>query len=641
MGEIDPLSAVIAIASFAVSLWFGRHAARSLQIQESNLTEAATRLSDAVLQLELPQRDLLIGGSARRIDIIFRCRREAGIEASNHAAYCRLEGIFEFFEETESKRLVITGDPGAGKTVTALTLLLGLLARRTEGQPVPVRFSMSSWDTHQPLVDWLVSRLERDYRVRRRTAQALVATRRVMPILDGLDEMDADGTAPGRRRAAQALRQLNLYQDANGHAPLILTCRSAHYNAVVGSHLRLEHAAHLQALKVTSRHASTYITRRSTNPGRWTQVLRHITESPLSPLARSLTNPWRLNLAASIYEHRDPVTSAYVHNPRELMSASLNTQEAIRDHLLGLFLPIAATQHWKRSTVYSPDHVHVWLATLAAYLEHNSTGNRRIGDRSLSSTDITLHELWPLGGYRTPRFLHAVLSLITWISLNVVMASLSLEFDTVEALSYIAMNLFGVCLIIMIYRDYWPTPRDFDLRQLRSHRARLKVALLMALGSLCMAFGMHVLGTPGLGVEVSVPIGSAIGLISGLMIHRREVGVEPRDPIRADHIFGLSAGLLLGVSFGVPSSLVVSPPSLGISAGLALGFCLGVQLATAGVRYFMLLLSTRRRSGRWLPWRLGRFLDWACRAGLLRTAGAAYQFRHRELQDWFAEHSSP
>jgi hypothetical protein len=34
------------------------------------------------------------------------------------------------------------------------------------------------------------------------------------------------------------------------------------------------------------------------------------------------------------------------------------------------------------------------------------------------------------------------------------------------------------------------------------------------------------------------------------------------------------------------------------------------------------------------PLRFGAFLDWAHDAGLLRVSGVAYQFRHRQLQEW-------
>ncbi|MCQ8195345.1 transposase [Streptomyces rugosispiralis] len=76
-------------------------------------------------------------------------------------------------------------------------------------------------------------------------------------------------------------------------------------------------------------------------------------------------------------------------------------------------------------------------------------------------------------------------------------------------------------------------------------------------------------------------------------------------------------------------------PLFGIGAGPALG--------AAGVRYIAFPLRTRRWwSSQPLPWRLGRFLGWCCDTGLTRTAGIAYQFRHRELQDFLTRgHTAP
>ncbi|KQX78540.1 hypothetical protein ASD48_35090 [Streptomyces sp. Root1310] len=54
-----------------------------------------------------------------------------------------------------------------------------------------------------------------------------------------------------------------------------------------------------------------------------------------------------------------------------------------------------------------------------------------------------------------------------------------------------------------------------------------------------------------------------------------------------------------------------------------------------------LLLRTRRWTRQPLPWRLGHFLRWCYRSGLIRVAGTAYQFRHRELQDHLARHAPP
>ena len=81
--------------------------------------------------------------------------------------------------------------------------------------------------------------------------------------------------------------------------------------------------------------------------------------------------------------------------------------------------------------------------------------------------------------------------------------------------------------------------------------------------------------------------------------------------------------------------LVVGPVA-GLAADLAFGFALGLAYGLAGWRYIALLLCAWRPSGRCLPSRLARFLNWCYGAGLIRIAGIGYQFRHRELQDYLA-----
>ncbi|WP_435887807.1 hypothetical protein [Streptomyces chartreusis] len=72
-----------------------------------------------------------------------------------------------------------------------------------------------------------------------------------------------------------------------------------------------------------------------------------------------------------------------------------------------------------------------------------------------------------------------------------------------------------------------------------------------------------------------------------------------------------------------------------VATGIALGLiCVTWLQARASRRYLIFLCCTPRR----LPWRLGAFLHWAYEAGLLRISGMAYQYRHRELQDWLTTH---
>ena len=62
------------------------------------------------------------------------------------------------------KQLVVLGEPGAGKTVLAILLTLGLLAARTPGDPTPVLLSLTSWNPRRDHPHtWLARRLLEEY----------------------------------------------------------------------------------------------------------------------------------------------------------------------------------------------------------------------------------------------------------------------------------------------------------------------------------------------------------------------------------------------------------------------------------------------------------------------------------------------
>ncbi|MET8290088.1 hypothetical protein ABZV80_33455 [Streptomyces sp. NPDC005132] len=150
-----------------------------------------------------------------------------------------------------------------------------------------------------------------------------------------------------------------------------------------------------------------------------------------------------------------------------------------------------------------------------------------------------------------------------------------------------------------------------------------------------------VLGLAGGTANVLV-IGLGAGLMPGLMPGLMEFledasPTDPRHPVRDDLAFGLSIVFVIGLAGGL---------GLGLSGGLSFGFGVGLAgglafglywLAEAGRRYLVFLCCVRGR----LPWRLGTLLNWAYEKGLLRISGVAYQFRHRELQDWITAHPTP
>jgi hypothetical protein len=107
-----------------------------------------------------------------------------------------LDEIVEVFERIPSHRLVVLGEPGAGKSVLAMHFIVATLRGRVAGDPVPVLFPVASWNPREAgLSTWMVSRLCVDYpflggRVASGATLAgdLVQRGEIWPVLDGLDE---------------------------------------------------------------------------------------------------------------------------------------------------------------------------------------------------------------------------------------------------------------------------------------------------------------------------------------------------------------------------------------------------------------------------------------------------------------------
>ena len=161
--------------------------------------------------------------------------------------------------------------------------------------------------------------------------------------------------------------------------------------------------------------------------------------------------------------------------------------------------------------------------------------------------------------------------------------------------------------------------------------------------------------------------GLAVGLLYGCAVALAGGFAGGQVAELADGIaFGFGGGTVFGVSLGFAFGLSTRPDAisrpgqlvsegvansaarlgvgltaglaLGLGGGLAQGLVFGPLLALVAIstspwpRYGLacILLAVRRDS----PCQMAKFLDWACESGLMRVAGPAVQFRHREFQAW-------
>ncbi|WP_181860749.1 NACHT domain-containing protein [Streptomyces diacarni] len=291
-----------------------------------------------------------------------------------------------FSERVPTRRLVVLGEPGAGKSVLLIRLLQDILTRRTGDDPVPVIFSLASWHPDQPLQQWLADQLRRAYpglqaRARSITgdisgdlAQALLETGRILPLLDGFDEL------PPHLHPA-ALDALN--RALPDRRPLVLAARSDAYRTALagpGPTLRLNGAAAIRLLPLDPSRAAAYLRRdaggvNTPAAARWNTVSNQLGTD--SPAGRALSTPLGLFLARAIYNPRPGhAPDAAVPHPNELCDTTRFADRAAVDrHLFHAFIPAAYAPHGPRPPRWSPEQARRAFTLLARFQEAHRRGS--------------------------------------------------------------------------------------------------------------------------------------------------------------------------------------------------------------------------------------------------------------------------
>ncbi|GAA3010384.1 hypothetical protein GCM10010483_64290 [Actinokineospora diospyrosa] len=279
------------------------------------------------------------------------------------------------FRALPGRQLVVLGRPGAGKSVLAMFLAVGLVDGRADDDPVPVLVSVAGWNPKVPLRRWLARRVHEEYPevVTARQAAALVDQNRVVAILDGLDEMP-------RSLGVAALAAID--EIAGDGFSVVVTSRAKHYAALVAAVGRpLARAAVIEVKRVSPEDASTYLGDGDAGTGdRWTPVVDGVRSDPTGPLAAALSTPLMLYLARTVYR-------AARSRPEQLVQCAANGgTDAVEAHLLRRFVPTAyaaedTTYAEPRDTgrrAYPADRVARWLTTLAGPLAAASPGGQRL-----------------------------------------------------------------------------------------------------------------------------------------------------------------------------------------------------------------------------------------------------------------------
>jgi hypothetical protein len=207
--------------------------------------------------------------------------------------------------------LAVLGEGGSGKTTLALLLMESLLADRSPADPVPVLLPASSLAPGEMVRNWIARTLGEHYPSLRDTQaygpdapSDLVAQRKVLPVIDGLDDLE-----PAPRAALLGALQRALGRDQ----PLVVTCRSEEYHQAVAEIGRApQDMTVIELQPVTAADAAYFLERGAAGPDgpSWHLIAAEIRSRPDGPLAQTLSSPLTTSLIRSAYAGRAEAAAA-------------------------------------------------------------------------------------------------------------------------------------------------------------------------------------------------------------------------------------------------------------------------------------------------------------------------------------------
>jgi len=659
------------IVTFLFLRWQARSGEESPEAIKEQVSQLQSELRSQVQSRSYGARSKLIAAPLKELDLDITPRvgwvRDPRLTKPEPLSEETADIVAVF--TSSKRRLLIVGEPGAGKT-TAAYALIEHLDEREGDERVSLLVNLSAWEAQDTfeafLVDYLVS--EVGYQVRQpAVASAFIQSRRYILVLDGLDEIPAGLRKHFSERLNEFVRGLS------SEVAVVVTCRTQEYQELFAVHptgLGLVQA--VEILPLTSQQLdSAFVELAKYDDKDWEILLtqRHL---KASQRARDLlSNPLFLNLAV-----------AGRLRPGELLNC--DEEQELRDLVLERYLDRVLEDQ----SEHEPKDVRRYLTWIAHFL--NGAEVSPFGLKTPDSSVFDLANLTPPDPPRRYRLFEALgAGLLMWLLVGVPTFVLGSRGETGALvgllLSGLSVGLIGGLPVWLLagwpfkrsavstrVALVWPSTRGQLLGFLRRIGLGVVRGLVvglvfgMFLGMVVWMFERPIEGLPeglGVGLLFGLLVGLGFGLIFGLgfglifglvfglvegLLDSRSGLITSRTPKEASSR-SLKAALLwlvvwvgLGLVFGLAAwTLLTLDRGLvgGLQLGLVLGLSFGLGFGLRNGGGFVVLQKVAHRhlarAGN-LPPRPADFLEWGIERQIFRRVGGGVRFRHSLLQQHLA-----
>ncbi len=534
-------------------------------------------------------------------------------------------------------RLLILGNPGAGKTTTMLDLAQSLVTRAKEqvDYPIPVLLNLSSWkDENQKFLEWLLIELKSKYGVPKQVGENWLQNRQLLPLLDGLDEVKLI-------LQESCINSINEFlQESRPHH--VVVCSRIEEYSNLDTQLALNGAIYLQPL--INNQIDDYL-----NELNCTGLKQAINND--SNLLELVRTPLLLSISILAFQ------KISIESWQQLSSTTDRIKHLLDAYVIRMLNRDINSKAYGNKKLPNNKQTRLWLVWLAKQLQRES------------KTEFLLEEMQPY-----------------WL----------VKKSEIQSYKHKAGLIFLLILLLISLLVGGLMELTLRMIGLIGLTSGLISGLVLGLAGLTSGLGIGLIFGIFFGLGTGLNSGMFFELVSGLVWEQKSVlYIELNEKIvflklnnkkifsflKKGLIFGLLNGLLLSSSFGsiswlgiglgigliwglifglisvqpeldiktkkIPNQGIWKTANSGLNFGLIFGLFVGLTGLTSGliwglisvagktsIKHFCLRLTLYQNS--YIPWNYARFLNYCTERLFLQRVGGRYRFIHKMVQEHFA-----